>query len=32
MSYDNPWKYQGKVFESEDIQDNLIFYPNNSIF
>jgi hypothetical protein len=21
MSYENPWRYQGKVFESEDIQD-----------
>ena len=25
MSYENPWKYQGKVFESEDIQDNFGF-------
>lgn len=25
MSYDNPWLYQGKVFESEDIQDNFGF-------
>jgi len=21
MSYENPWRYQGKVFETEDIQD-----------
>jgi len=25
MSYENPWKYQGKVFESEDIKDNFGF-------
>jgi hypothetical protein len=25
MSYENPWKYQGKSFESEDIQDNFGF-------
>jgi Putative endonuclease segE, GIY-YIG domain len=21
MSYENPWRYQGKIFETEDIQD-----------
>jgi len=21
MSYENPWRYQGRIFESEDIQD-----------
>ncbi len=25
MSYDNPWLYQGKVFETEDIQENFGF-------
>jgi len=25
MSYDNPWKYRGKSFESEDIEDNFGF-------
>ena len=25
MSYENPWKYQGTEFESEDIQDNFGF-------
>jgi len=25
MSYENPWKHQGKVFESEDIKDNFGF-------
>ena len=25
MSYENPWVYQGKIFETEDIQDNFGF-------
>ena len=25
MSYENPWLYQGKVFETEDIQENFGF-------
>ncbi len=25
MSYENPWRYQDKVFESEDIEDNFGF-------
>jgi len=25
MSYENPWLYEGKVFETEDIQDNYGF-------
>jgi Putative endonuclease segE, GIY-YIG domain len=25
MSYDNPWVYNGKIFESEDIEDNFGF-------
>jgi len=25
MSYENPWLYQGKIFETEDIQENFGF-------
>lgn len=25
MSYENPWRYNGKTFESDDIQDNFGF-------
>ena len=25
MSYENPWLYEGKIFETEDIQENFGF-------
>jgi len=25
MSYENPWRYNGEVFETEDIQENFGF-------
>jgi len=38
MSYDNPWLYQGKIFETEDIGENFGFIylieceENNKLF